>query len=156
MRKGQMEILGLAIIVVLVMMGVLFAIMFVLRAPSADTAATYRESQLASSMVTSILGTTTPCNEATVTELLQDCAVFTRLNCGGRTSCEEAHDAITAMLDGTLKEWQRSYRFSIKGGSVGIQDILIENGDCSGEIEASENPVPTAGGALLVKLELCS
>lgn len=155
MRKGQMEILGLAIIVVLIMLGVLFAIMFVLRAPSSDTAAKYRESQLAASIVTTMLGTTTSCRGATVTELLQDCAVFERLDCNGASSCDEADAAIEEMLEGTLQAWKRSYTFNITG-AYNVARISSSFGDCSGEIEATTNPVPTAGGPLQVTLQLCS
>lgn len=155
-----MEILGLAIVVVLIMLGVLFAVLFVLKSPDSSTEQTYKESQLSSSLVTSMLGTTTACNDATVTELLQDCAVYSRIDCG-QTSCDAARDAIQIMLGGTLKEWKRSYRFSITGGGgytpgEGIQSITDENGDCSGDIESSTNPVPTAGGPLQVTLQLCS
>ncbi|HSU73222.1 MAG TPA: hypothetical protein VLJ21_05235 [Candidatus Binatia bacterium] len=150
-----MEILGLAIIVVLIMLGVLFAILFVLRAPASQTERQFKESQLASSMVTAMLGTTSACRDATVTELLQDCAIFSRIDCGGRTSCETVHDAFEQMLTGTLGAWKRSYTFSVTGTDK-VKDIHFESGDCSGEIEASTNPVPTAGLPLQVTLQLCS
>jgi hypothetical protein len=150
-----MEILGLAIIVVLIMLGVLFAIMFVLRAPSTTTEQRYKESQLSAGLVTSMLGTTTSCRDATVTELLQDCAIFSRLDCNGQTSCAVADDAFKQMLGGTLRAWNRNYRFTITG-APNVEVIHDESGDCSGEVEASTNPVPTAGAPLQVTLQLCS
>lgn len=149
-----MEILGLAIIVVLIMLGVLFAVMFVLRAPGSNAAQEYKESQLASSLVTTMLGTTTSCNGATVTELLQDCAVLGRLECSSGSSCNEASAVIGEMLAGTLDVWKRSYQFSITG-AYNAEQIAFSSGDCSGERESTINPIPTPGGALQVRLDLC-
>ncbi|MBI4151287.1 hypothetical protein HY492_04115 [Candidatus Woesearchaeota archaeon] len=154
MARGQMEILGLAIIVVLIMLGVLFAVMFVLRAPASNVAQEYKESQLAASLITAMLGTTTPCNDASVTELLQDCAVLNRLECPAGDSCAQAQDAIGQMLAGTLETWKRSYQFSITG-AYNVEQLTFASGDCSGERESSTNPVPTPGGALQVRLDLC-
>ena len=155
-RRAQMEILGLAIIVVLVMMGVLFAIQFVLRAPSQEIAQEYERSELASSLLTTILGTTTECRQASVTELLQDCARFTRISCPPRgNSCAELDFVIEKMLDGTLETWRQDYNFSISG-STNTNAIKFERGNCTGEIESSTNPIPTAGRALQIRLDLCS
>lgn len=153
--RGQMEILGLAVIVVLIMLGVLFAVFFVLRAPQSDVAQTYKESQLASSLLTAMLATTTPCNHATVTELLQDCAAYNQLECPSGTSCDEASTAIGKMLDGTLGTWKRSYQFSING-AYNAEQITFASGDCTGERESHTNPIPTPSGALQVTLNLCS
>ncbi|MEK6849674.1 MAG: hypothetical protein AABY01_03845 [Nanoarchaeota archaeon] len=155
MRKGQMEILGLAVIVVLIMLGVLFAVFFVLRAPASNIAQTYKESQLASSLLTTMLATTTPCRGATVTELLQDCASAGQLTCPYGTSCDEASNAIGTMLEGTLGVWKRSYQFSITGAS-NTEAITFASGDCTGERESHTNPIPTASGALQVTLNLCA
>lgn len=154
MRKGQMEILGLAVIVVLILMGVLFAIQFVLKAPGTQIAQQYKESQLAAGLLTTMLGTTSECRGASVTELLQDCSVFTSLNCPRGTSCQEAQYAIDTMLSGTLQQWKRAYRFKIKG-AYNAEQIAASWGDCSGEIESNTNPVPTTVGTLQVTLDLC-
>ena len=154
-RRAQMEILGLAIIVVLIMMGVLFAIQFVLKAPSEELAQDYERSELAASLLTTMLGTTTNCRQATVTELLQDCARSQRISCPG-SSCDEVGFALEEMLDGTLKVWRQDYRFSISGGTREIEDLKFNRGTCTGELESSTNVIPTAGGALQVKLDLCS
>jgi len=155
-KRAQMEILGLAIIVVLIMLGVLFAIQFVLRAPPEQAAQEYRESQLAASLVTTMLSTTTACRDATVAELLQDCAVFTRISCPQGNSCDEAKVVIGQILVGTLETWERDYRFAISGGPSRIDEIYYGLGDCTGEIESNTNPVPTAAGPLQVRLDLCS
>lgn len=153
--RAQMEILGLAVIVVLIMLGVLFAVFFVLRAPQSDAAQTYKESQLASSLLTAMLTTTTPCRGATVTELLQDCSTSNQLECPSGTSCDEASTAISTMLDGTLGVWKRSYSFSITG-AYAAEQIMFNAGDCSGEKESHTNPIPTPTGALQIRLDLCS
>jgi hypothetical protein len=154
--RAQMEILGLAIIVVLIMMGVLFAIVFVLRAPASNTLGQFKESELAANLVTTMLGTTTPCHDATVSQLLGDCAVFARLDCGSiGNSCDAASDAFRQMLAGSLETWHRSYRFNITG-AYNVQGISYSSGACSGNIEGKTSYVPTAGGTLSVTLQLCS
>ncbi|MBI4145003.1 hypothetical protein HY493_02250 [Candidatus Woesearchaeota archaeon] len=153
-KQGQMEILGLAVIVVLILMGVLFAIQFVLKAPAAQIEQQYKESQLAAGLLTTMLGTTSDCRGASVTELLQDCAVFKSLECPHDDSCGEAGYAINTMLSGTLQQWRRAYRFRIKG-AYNAEQIAASWGDCSGEIESNTNPVPTTVGTLQVTLDLC-
>ena len=161
-KRAQMEILGLAIIVVLIMLGVLFAIQFVLRAPPEQAAQEYRESQLAASLVTTMLATTTECRGATVAELLQDCAVFNRISgCPtgdpiDTSSCKMVSVVTGQILAGTLEAWERDYRFSISGGPSRVEEIYWGQGECLGDIESNTNPVPTAAGPLQVRLDLCS
>lgn len=153
-RKSQMEIMGLAIIFILVIFGVLFAIRFVIMKPESDLRKDFQQSQLAASMLTGIRGTTTDCKDATVEQLLQDCAAEKRITCPpNKNSCQKADDVIGHILRETLYQWKKAYNFSITGPSV--SQITYANGDCSGEKEVKTHPVPTRAGTITLKLELC-
>ena len=153
-KKSQMEIMGLAIIFILVIFGVLFAIRFVIKKPDADIRLGFQESMLAANMLTSIRGTTTDCREATVEQLLQDCASTKSIKCEGMNSCKKADDVIGLMLNKTLSEWKKSYSFTITG-TFDVSQITYGAGDCSGEKEVKTHPIPTRAGTITLRLELC-
>jgi len=153
-RKSQMEIMGLAIIFILVIFGVLFALRFVILKPQSDTRADYQTSQLAANIISTMRGTTTDCKDATVEQLLQDCAAEKRLNCPPNlNSCQKVNNVIGSIFQATLYEWKRAYNFSMSGPSV--SSISFGNGDCSGEKEVKTHPVPTRAGTIMLRLELC-
>lgn len=155
-RRAQMEIMGLAIIFILVIFGVLFAIRFVIKKPESDIRRGFQESALAANMLTAIRGTTTDCNEATVEQLLQDCASVKRVKCdAGISSCEKASRVMEHIFAETLEQWKVAYNFSISGPSFEVTAITFGQGDCSGEKEVQTNPVPTRAGTITLRLELC-
>src|SRR3989344_6426270 len=147
MKKGQMEILGLVIIIILVMLGVLFAIRFVLQKPASNIEASIRESQLASNMLNAMLGTTTECSDATVTQLLQDCATAVSLRCPSGNSCSYAQSVINTMFDETFSMWNRMFHLAFKG-SARIEALELGRA-CPGEFESTTRPIPTAGGGTI-------
>ena len=153
-RKSQMEIMGLAIIFVLVILGVLFAIRFVLTKPDTGLREGYVESRLAYNMVNSIRGMSTECNGATVERLLQDCAATGMINCKGMDSCTYAKAQIGAILNKTLEAWKKSYEFSMSG-SPRVLSIRFNNTRCKGELEAESQPIATKSGTVTIKLALC-
>ena len=80
--KAQMEILGLAIVVVIM----LAAAMIYLRLSATNKDTDYRKpftsSEIASNILNTFLDTTSrDCSQQTMTELLQDCAQSTALLC---------------------------------------------------------------------------
>jgi hypothetical protein len=154
-KKAQMEILGLAIIVVLIMFGVLFALRFVLNQDDSNLLDSFKESELATSMLTTMMSTTSSCNQATVKTLIQDCGrPVPSLQCGNRNSCEEAEFILNDMLTGTLGKWNRNYYFTINDN----QDTTrIELGEpCSGQQEFSTEPIViTAGITWRASIALC-
>ncbi len=153
-RKAQMEIMGLAIIFILVIFGVLFAVRFVITKPQSDVRKEYQQSILAAAMLSGIRGTTSDCKGVTVEQLLQDCAAEKKLSCPPNLdSCQKAKNVIEILLRETLYEWKKAYNFSISGPSVSA--ITFANGDCSGEKEVKTHPVPTRAGTITLKLELC-
>jgi hypothetical protein len=155
-RRAQMEILGLTIVIILIMLGVLFAVQFVLKKPAPDLRTSFMRTQTAANMLNAMLGTTTDCEGASVTELLQDCATTQTIYCAGEgmASCEYVEVAMGGMFAETLTKWNQNFNFSIQG-PVTVSKIRFEKGDCSGEKEVKIHPIPTRAGTVTLRLELC-
>ena len=157
-KNGQMEIMGLAIIVILVSLGVLFAVQFMLKAPPTQVQRA-KESVLAANFLNTMLGTTdTECNKRTVRELLQDCALTGgTTHCpGGKTSCEEASGIMSMLFERTFKEWKYQYYFAMTGATSVDNPALKFGKACAGEREQKIHPLPVRPGfEISLKLEIC-
>jgi len=154
-RKSQMEIMGLAIIMILVGLGLLFAVQFVLK-PSQDTTARVKESVLAANFLNTILSTNTPCLQRNIKELLQDCALTGGIIECPERSCEYAGQQIKQILENTLEVWRKDYKFSITGAPE-VSKITFAKGKCTGDKEAKEHPVPIKPGFnIVLRLEICA
>ncbi|MBW2973335.1 hypothetical protein KY346_03000 [Candidatus Woesearchaeota archaeon] len=146
-NKSQMEIMGLVIIVILVAIGMLFAVQFLLKKPAGRETAAVKESTIAANFLNAMLSTTTDCYNRNIRELLQDCALTggTTRCPGQRNSCDYAADQIRIMLDKTLSTWNKDYYFSIKG-APGVEAISFGNSCPECEREAKIHPVPVRPG----------
>ncbi len=158
-KRAQMEILGLTIVIILIMLGVLFAIQFVIKKPAPDLRKSFVRTQLASNMLNAMLGTNTECEGATITELLQDCATTQTMYCTTQAgfsgnSCKYAEAAMGTMFKETVTKWNFDFNFSIQG-PAGVSAIRFEKGDCSGEKQTKLHPIPTRSGTVTLRLELC-
>jgi len=155
MAKAQMEIMGLAIVIILVGLGMLFAVQWMLKKPGISPAEAVKESTLAANFLNTMLSTSTDCYDRSVRGLLQDCALTGgRLDCFGQPSCEYVKDIINQMKDGSLDKWQKDYYFSISG-SVDVEAIKFGEA-CKGEYESKRHPVPVRPGfEIVLKLDIC-
>jgi hypothetical protein len=157
-RKAQMEIMGLTIIIILILIGVLFAVQFVIKKPAPELRESFLRTQQAANMLNAMLGTTTDCEGATVTELLQDCATTQSMYCAtvdvNGNSCEYVELAMGKMFAETITKWNVDFNFSIAGPS-GVSNIRFERGSCIGEKEVKIQPIPTMSGTVTLRLELC-
>jgi hypothetical protein len=154
-RKGQMEIMGLAIIVILVALGLMFAVQWMLQQPSTKQVQRAKEATLAANFLNTMLGTTTECNKRTMRELLMDCAL-TRgaTRCGGASACEYAEGILAQLFRDTFEEWSLRYHFTMQGASSVAE---MEFGEpCAGELEKKVHPLPVKPGfEILLSLEIC-
>ena len=162
MKKSQMEIMGLAIIVVLLTLGILFVVQFVVLKEPSDIKKTFTKSQMAANMLNSILKTNSKdCYDNTITQLLQDCTDYNENPAGliicenNLNSCEYANSTIRYIFDNTLAEWgNQIFYFSV---FINPNTPILEQGnECSGERESKQSFVKTNVGILTIRLDLCS
>ncbi|MEM4264148.1 MAG: hypothetical protein QW666_04645 [Candidatus Woesearchaeota archaeon] len=154
-KRSQMEILGLVVIIILIAIGMLFAVQFLIKKPTGKSAAAVKESVLAANFLNSMLSTTTACNSLSVKELLQDCALTSgAVDCNGVSSCYYAGEQIGIMLERTMKKWNKEYYFSI-AGAYDVEQINFGS-PCPGEKESKTHPVPVRPGfEIKLILDIC-
>lgn len=157
MSRSQMEIFGLMIIVIMVAIGLLFAIVVLSKPPG--SVVQVKESVMAANFVNTVLSTSAiGCGKRSVRDLLQDCAVSgsNALVCeNGMDSCEFAEEIISHALSSTLSRWGKDYEFLIDGpGRVDAIDIV--SAPCTGEVEAASRPEKVRGLIdMTVTLRIC-
>ena len=152
-----MEIMGLALVVILISLGILFAVKFSAMKPATSGARkTYIKTIKASNMLNTLLKVNTGCAAgATVTQLIQDCAeTIPKIDCGGIDSCTYVGDTIRYIFNNTLVKWgNQSFYFKIvKGQST---NIMYLGAECPGIKESKNQPIPVTGNLVTVTLDLC-
>lgn len=179
MKKAQMEILGLAMIVLLMSVGILFVIKFVFLTPSESPRATFTQKQIAQNFLSSLVQTNTPCSGASVADLMEDCGrSYSELSCEHNgniyDSCTYAQIVIDEMLQGTVAAWNQNYH--LIGEAPDGSNIFVEHGwplavnppyefppalyntnpDRTGEKQVKSHPISLypEPGVILLKLEL--
>jgi len=156
-KKSQAEIIGLAIIVILITMGLLFFVKFGISNKKDDTKGSFVNSELASNMVTVLLKTTTDCKKSSVSDLFQDYATFNNINCDGMNSDEKLNETMDIIFGETLEKWEKSYKFRAYSSSGQIRGRSYGN-KCNGysNRKSTTYPIPTDWGTLFITLDICS
>ena len=154
-----MEMLGLAMIVLLIAGGILIAYRFKVIQPK-SSAGWYSDTELASGLLKTLDNTYVPECMETMSELFIDCYAKHAVQCseGGdmTDSCQAANKVTKIVLDSTLGKWGRKYHFNSSTQGAKITDINT----CSEEMDrvSMEFPLPTntAKGDLMLDLEICT
>ncbi len=154
MRKGQQEIMGLAIALVLMIIGILV----ISKLNSFGTASYkkgYEQSELASGMLNTLLAATSRgCNGLSMMQILQDCAGNPNNQglCNPENSCAYFEQQAKEIFKNTLESWQVNYEFS---AFYDEESPIIKLGKQCVSKKSELFPVPTESGALFVKLDIC-
>lgn len=168
-RKGQLEILGLVVVVVLILLGMVFAIRYIILEPGSEVGATFKKTQLSANFLSSLLSTTSKdCYQATVKDLILDCYEkgTNGLTCEtGKKSCAMVQEIVDVALSDTLAKWGKKYEFSIcdwdsvNDACFGTPLLSRETPDGCRNAKSSEDklvPLPVAfGDEKMVKITLC-
>lgn len=181
MKKGQTEIFGLAIVVLLISVGFLFAIGFFAQKPS-EIKKEFAQTEIGSNLLSSMLKVTVvDCNNLEMTELIQDCAEnpeeANQIDCdpttqgtmGDEGSCQSIQALAVLIFSNTLDKWgYKNYQLRMqKISQAGLEyliqpdldppnGIVISKGTCSGAKKASPPYIiPAENSDVWVVLYLC-
>lgn len=111
--KAQMEIMGLAVIVVLVTVGLFLFVSFTLNKPKPTIDTTYQYDQLSASFVDAFLRTNVPGCPLRLGELMRDCELNNQA-CGGYASCTLVEQVSERILNDTLLKRGVAYIFNVE------------------------------------------
>jgi hypothetical protein len=153
-RKAQTEIMGLAIVVILLILGMTFVVKFLLSKEPTDYKQQFIHSELATNMINTFLKTVSKdCNGLSMTELLQDCGQSESIICDGQLSCSYVENEAQFILSKTLESWKVPYEF--KAFQQEENPIFALGSPCLSNKKSKTFPIPTTSGTLFVKLDVC-
>jgi len=182
MKRAQMEIMGLAIIVILISIGMLFAIRFVVLKEPTEYKQEFTRSNTASNILNTLLKTTTiDCYGLSFNALYQDCANNIEIECsyteGGnpvtKSSCDYVAEKTEYIISQTLEEWHQGYDFKAYtiDPATGSEELLSYDSNtemqftssptdeivCTGVKTHKRYPIPinSAGQILYLTLDIC-
>ena len=158
-KKSQMEILGLAIVVVLILVGTIFVVKFIALKPQTNYRSTFISSQLASNWVNTFMRTS-PADCPYVSEmkdLIQDCAQGSNIICNnGEDSCEYVGFTADKIINQSLAKWRYKHEFMVY---TDLNTPLVKIGSrCTKEKKSKLFPIPLGyeNANVFVKLDICS
>lgn len=154
-RKAQMEILGLAIVVVLILVATIFVVRFLVIKSPTEYRKGFISAELASNILSTFLKTAAKeCSQLTMTELMQDCAQARSIICGnGQDSCSYAESTATHIFENTLDKWSIKYEFL---AYTDANSPLIKLGKpCRQEKRSKLFPIPINSATMYTKLDIC-
>ena len=157
MKKAQMEIMGMVIVVALIAIGLFFVISFQVGKKPSELKQNYQQSELAANILNVLLRTNVPeCKNLDVTELLIDCSFLRRVHCAGIDSCTKANQTAGIIIRDTLDTsgYKDKYYFTAK---LDAETKAVVGSPCKGNFKTKIFPVPTdRGSPLIIKLDICS
>lgn len=150
-----MEILGLAIVVVLILVATIFVVRFLVLKTPTDYREGFITSELASNTLNTFLKTSArDCSHLTMTELLQDCAQVRGMVCdNGQDSCRFVESTAKKIFAGTLDKWNIKYEFL---AYTDPHSPLLKIGSpCKSEKKSKLFPIPISTATMYTKLDVC-
>ncbi len=163
--KGQMEMIGLVIIVIIVTMAILFYVSYSVNSSKSGKKSVYSEFvdvELANSFVSTLLQTSVEgCSDVQVRNLVKDCGTNPRQVCPGinKNSCQLLEEIVLEVINETFDVWQYNYWFTIDFNNT--NPIELNTTDCSdvsvGQSSPASFPIPyypSPRGAV-VELGIC-
>jgi len=162
-RRGQFEMLGLAVIVVFIALGMFFLTQFSLFQSKPSTVQNARTTEIASDFVNSLLNSNAGCDgTATFTTLIDDLEApdLSPLSCGGKSGIdlvEYFNESINSLLNQTMTKWGYKYEFSVLFPQNSyLRDIVI-NQECSSNLQRQPASYQFRGdyGIIQVTMTIC-
>ncbi|MBN2367757.1 hypothetical protein JXC34_01965 [Candidatus Woesearchaeota archaeon] len=159
-RKAQTEVLGVAIIVIMLVIGGVIMIRARLNKADETQLDSYEDPELAQSFLNVMMKTKTDIN-LIVQDIIQECYADRMDICRtGNTAdcCDYAYLVMKNSLQETLGEWSKNYQLTVrKGGETKgkIQDISVNCDENSEQGQPGTYGIPFSPSTIIVTLRIC-
>lgn len=157
MKRAQMEVMGLAIIVIIISISMLFIVSFFVLKKPATYKEEYTKTELASNMLSTLMRTTMDgCRGMSMEEIYASCArdpSNPEISCNAtHNSCQFLNSTTRSLLNNTLGRWSMGYELH----AIARTEIL-KIGRCPGAKKQKGYPIPigAVGENLQVTLDIC-
>jgi hypothetical protein len=101
LAKAQSELLGLAMVVLLIALGFVFLLSFMVATSDSDTRKEFVDKELAINTLNAMLDTNTLCRGNSVKKLIVDCATNKRVRCGNTNQLNSCQYLFSQTDDGS-------------------------------------------------------
>jgi hypothetical protein len=168
MKKAQTEIIGLAIVVILLILGSTFVIKFIIGTKPPEYKKDFTQSQLASNMLNTFLETTAKDCPYKMKDLLQSCGSNTNIICDKAqpniAPCDYVKQEAETIFKNTLFDtnihvWMTQYYLSFyppNNQEFHLSSLSSSENPCKTDKESDMYTIPTKSGPLSVTLDICS
>lgn len=160
-KKSQMEMMGIAIIVVIISLVMIFVVNYMSHRKPTEYRKEYASAELTTNIVKTLLSTTAAdCRALTFNELFQDCVesggVIGRIKCDDdiTDSCTYVKDKTNRILNQTLGKWDITHEFIV---TLSDQEKIKIN-ECPGKPTSRKTkpyPIQTNLGTMNLLLYIC-
>lgn len=165
-KKGQMEMFGLIIIVIMISIGFFMYIAFKGKEKPNNFQQDFINEELPKNYVNSIVNVNiAECPSYTINDLIKDCATGRTINCAAQDSCTVLNRTLTFITNRTLMREDRAFHLYTEGINWPTQgqSISMINRNCTKanyrtvQTGTSYVPVwPNPIGTVFLHLEICS
>ncbi len=157
-KKAQMEILGIAVVILIIIVGLLLMIMLISPFEQRSVIVDVARTEMGANTLNTLLKTNTGCRQMTVSELITDCVDGPNADCSGADSCEYAKTITAFILKQTLTAWRVDYQYNVlvpSGADFEAKpEMNIQTRQCT-QKDHFEQPIPTHVSMVKVSLDLC-
>jgi hypothetical protein len=157
-----MEMMGLAVIVILLALGMFFVARFALLKEKPSEAQTFQQSQIATSFVSTLLSSDAGCDTpASYTKLIEDMSEpqFSLLDCGPDGLVEHFNQSVYLILNRTLDIWDYSYQLAIRYplAAKDSPGLLTFSKGCERPLQEETKTyyIPSDFGTITIQMKLC-
>jgi hypothetical protein len=160
MNKAQMEMMGLAVIVILLAMGMFFMTKFSLTPAKASTEELDKQEEMTTTFTNTMLGSDANCSSPiTFGRLIDEMTdSYTSIYCGQDELIVHFNNSVRYLLNKTLDQWDYKYNLTIDFPSAtGLPQYSIDHGCVDTQQEKTAFfPIPSkSGGTIFVKMKVC-
>lgn len=163
MKKSQMEMFGLAIIVILVFIGMMFLLMFYMRTPDTySIKEKYNDQTMAQNLLDAVFSLNTTCSYD-LQGMVKDCYVnygnpSMLYKCNNIDSCTYTSRVFNNTLNKTLVAWSKPFKMTVFGEEKGVI-YEKEHLNCIESVRGSRYislfDTPLRQGEIEARLDVC-